>query len=301
MTQNRRQTLAALLAAAAAAAATAFARQDAPAPQAAAPLPPVSSDELIARARAALVPGGLVDGLMDRLVEQERFSGVVLASVEGRPLLHKAYGLADRATKRPNALDTRFNIASAGKMFTTVAIGQLLDEGKLSLDDRLSRHLPDFRPEFGRTVTIGQLLTHHSGLGSYFASPLWEARRASIRTLADYLDLVRDEQPRFAPGARYEYSNSGFTLLGAVIEAPTGQDYYDAIRAAVAAGLAVAVAGTRVFLGVHWLTDVLAGLMLGWAWFALGSIAFGGGLLVFGAPIATAEHIVEVTAATSQR
>jgi undecaprenyl-diphosphatase len=71
--------------------------------------------------------------------------------------------------------------------------------------------------------------------------------------------------------------------------------------ASVAAGLAVAVAGTRVFLGVHWFTDVMAGLMLGWGWFALCSIAFGGRLLVFGSPIAEAEHIVEVTAAISQR
>lgn len=184
-------------------------------------------------ARAALAPGGLVEGLLDELARQGRFSGVVLGAVQGRPVLAKAWGMADRAAGRANRLDTRFNIASAGKMFTTVAIGQLLDEGKLSLDDRLSQHLPDFRPDFGRTVTIGQLLTHQSGLGSFFVSPRWEARRASIRTVDDYLELVRDEQPRFAPGQRYEYSNSGFVLLSAVIERLTGQDYYDAIRTRV--------------------------------------------------------------------
>lgn len=230
MTFSRRQTLTALLAAAVAApGAGALARQAAPAPTP----EPVPPEELLARARAALTPGGLVEGLMDRLFEQGRFSGVVLGAVEGRPVLARAWGMADRAAGRANTLETRFNIASAGKMFTTVAIGQLLDEGRLRLEDRLADHLPDFRPEFGRTVTIGQLLSHHSGLGSYFASPLWAARRASIRTLADYLELIRDEQPRFAPGERYEYSNSGFVLLGAVIERLTGQDYYDAIHTRV--------------------------------------------------------------------
>lgn len=192
-------------------------------------LPPATLDTT----REALAPGGLVEGLVDELARQGRFSGVVMGAVDGRPVLARAWGMADRAAGRANRLDTRFNIASAGKMFTTVAVGQLLDEGKLSLDDRLVDHLPDFRPDFGRTVTIGQLLTHHSGLGSYFASPLWPARRASIRTVADYLELVRDEQPRFAPGERYEYSNSGFVLLGAVIERLTGQDYYDAIQSRV--------------------------------------------------------------------
>lgn len=227
MTFSRRQTLTTLLAAAVAAPApAALARQAAPAP---AP-EPVSPDELLDRARAALAPGGLVEGLIDRLVEQGRFSGVVLAAAEGRPLLHKACGLADRASNRANGLDTRFDIASAGKMFTTVGVGQLLEAGRLSLEDRLVDHLPEFRPDIGARITIAQLLSHTSGLGSYFASPLWDARRGSLDTLEDFLALIEGEELQFTPGERYEYSNSGFTLLGAVIQKHAGKDYYTAMQ-----------------------------------------------------------------------
>lgn len=227
MTFSRRQTLTALLAAAVASpAAGALARQTAPVP----PPEPLSSEELLARARVALASGGLVEGLIERLVEQGRFAGVVLAAVEGRPLLHKAYGLADRAANRANALDTRFNIASAGKMFTTVGIGQLLEAGQLSLADRLVDHLPEFRPDIGERITIAQLLSHTSGLGSYFASPLWDERRGSLDTLEDFLALIEGEQLQFTPGERYEYSNSGFTLLGAVIQKHAGKDYYTAMQ-----------------------------------------------------------------------
>lgn len=229
MTFNRRQTLTTLLAAAVAApAASALARQAGPTAQP--PMAPVPSDELLARARAALVPGGLVEELIDRLVEQGRFSGVILAAIDGRPVLHRAYGLADRAANRTNALDTRFNIASAGKMFTTVGIGQLLETGQLRLDDRLADHLPEFRPDIGARITIAQLLSHTSGLGSYFGSPLWNDRRGSLNTLEDFLALIEGEPLQFAPGERYEYSNSGFTLLGAVIQKYAGKDYYTAMQ-----------------------------------------------------------------------
>lgn len=226
MTFSRRQTLTALLAAAMSAPAAALARQAAPAPTP----EPVPPEELLARARAALAPGGLVEGLMERLADQGRFSGVVLAAVEGRPLLHRAYGLADRAANRANALDTRFDIASAGKMFTTVGIGQLLEAGQLSLEDRLVDHLPEFRPDIGARITLAQLLSHTSGLGSYFASPLWDERRGSLDRLEDFLALIEGETPQFTPGERYEYSNSGFTLLGAVIQKHAGKDYYAAIQ-----------------------------------------------------------------------
>ena len=230
MTQTRRQTLASLFAAAVAAPAIGgFVRQDGPPPQTA----PLPADELAARARAALAPGGLVEGLMEGLVEQGRFSGVVLAAVEGRPLLHRAWGLADRATGRANTLETRFDIASAGKMFTTVGVGQLLEAGALRLEDRLVDHLPDFRPDIGGRVTLGQLLSHTSGLGSYFASPLWEERRGSLDRLEDFLALIEGETLQFTPGERYAYSNSGFTLLGAVIQRHAGRDYYSAIQARV--------------------------------------------------------------------
>lgn len=190
-------------------------------------------NDFVDQARAALAPGGLVEGLIDGLAQQGRFSGVVLAAVEGRPLLHKACGLANRATGAPNRLDSRFNIASAGKMFTTVAIGQLIEAGRVGLDDPVARHIPDIRPDIGGRVTIRHLLTHSSGLGSYFASPLWNERRAGLASLDDFLALSAGEPLQFTPGERYEYSNSGFVLLGAVIQRVTGRDFYDAVQARV--------------------------------------------------------------------
>lgn len=247
MIRTRRQTFTTLLAAAAAPMALgAFTRQAVPggAPAPAAPaFGPAPTAELVSRARAALAPGGLVERLMEGLAQQGRFSGVVLAAVDGRPLFQKAYGMADRAANRPNALETRFNIASAGKMFTTVGIGQLLEAGKLRLDDRLIDHLPDVRADIGGRITISHLLEHTSGLGSYFNAPSWNERRPSIRTVADYLAVIGDEPLQFTPGERYEYSNSGFTLLGAVIERLTGRDYYAAMQERVFAPAGMTATG----------------------------------------------------------
>jgi D-alanyl-D-alanine carboxypeptidase len=220
MTQTRRTTLTAL-AALLAAPALAGLRSS----QEATALTPA---ELTTRAREALAPGGRIEALIDELAADGRFSGAVLGAVEGKPLLTKAWGQADRATGAPNTADTRFNMASMGKLFTTVGVAQLMEAGKLALNDRLAAHLPDVNPAIA-DVTIEQLLTHSSGLGSYFAAPGWNERRAAIRTLADYRAMI-DERPQFTPGERYEYSNSGFILLGAVIERLTGQDFYTAMQ-----------------------------------------------------------------------
>ncbi|MBC6981352.1 serine hydrolase [Caulobacter sp. 17J80-11] len=175
-------------------------------------------------------PAAAAEQALDALAAEGRLSGAALAAVGGRPVLRKAWGLADRERQIANRPDTRFNLASAGKLFTTVAIGQLLQEGRLSLDDRLSDHLPDFPAAVASRITLDQLLTHTSGVGSYFGSPRWAEARGSIRTVADYVDLVREEQLQFEPGSRYGYSNSGFVLLGAVIERLDRRDYYESVR-----------------------------------------------------------------------
>lgn len=187
----------------------------------------------LAAARAALAPRGPVDQALASLAREDRFAGVALASIGGAPVLACAYGLADRERGVAHSLDTRFNIASAGKMFTAVAIGQLIERGVLALEDSAVRHRPDLADTLPASVTIADLLGHTSGLGSYFASPLWAERGGAIRNVEDYLALVRGE--RIAPDydGGFRYSNSGYIVLGAIIEAVTGRDYYEHVRAHV--------------------------------------------------------------------
>ena len=189
-----------------------------------------AAQDWLAQARTALAPGGPVEAAIDELARADRFSGVALAAIDGRPLLAKAWGAADRENDEPNKLDTRFNIASVGKVFTAVGIGRLVEAGEIRLDDPLSRRLPDFPREIGARITIEQLLAHTSGLGSYFASPLWQERRDTIRSVSDFVEMVRGETLQHEPGSAFSYSNSGYVLLGAVIERVTGMDYDTAMQ-----------------------------------------------------------------------
>ncbi len=171
-----------------------------------------------------------LESSLDKQSAADQFSGAVLIAREGRPFFKKAYGLADKNTKAPNRTDTKFNLGSMNKMFTAVAIAQLAEQGKLSFDDKVGKHLPDYlNKAVAEKVTIHHLLTHTSGLGSYWNAK-FEQKKDSIRTVADYLSLFADEAPRFEPGARFDYSNSGFIVLGAIIEKVSGQSYYDYVR-----------------------------------------------------------------------
>jgi CubicO group peptidase (beta-lactamase class C family) len=180
---------------------------------------------------AAPTPGSVVSSLedcLDALARNDDFCGTVLVAHGGSVALEKAYGLADRAQGSPNSLDTRFNIASMGKMFTGVAILQLVEQGKLSLSSRLSQVLPDYpNQEVARQVTIHELLTHTAGVADWMASPNYMDLRATLRSVADYVPLFVDQPLDFAPGSQYSYSNSGYILLGLVIERVSGEDYYD--------------------------------------------------------------------------
>lgn len=184
-------------------------------------------------ATAPTLEAGDWKGLAARLDserQQERFSGVVMVSRKGTTLLAKAYGLAHRADAIPNTLDTRFNLASMGKMFTAVSIGQLEEQGKLRFDDPILKYLPEYKnqPGWGK-VTIQHLLSHTSGFGTYWG-PEFDAKRADIRAVKDYFPLFLNKPLAFEPGSRWEYSNVGFILLGAILEKVSGEDYFTYIQ-----------------------------------------------------------------------
>ncbi|MBI1791268.1 MAG: beta-lactamase family protein, partial [Acidobacteria bacterium] len=165
-----------------------------------------------------------------RQAAEGKFSGAVLVAQEGKTLFEKAYGLADREKKAPNTLDTQFRLGSMNKMFTAVATLQLVEAGKLSLGDPLSKVLPDYpNQELARKVTVRHLLTHTGGTGDIFG-PEYEKNRLSLKALADYVKLYGARALKFEPGARWEYSNYGFLLLGYVVERVSGKSYYEYVR-----------------------------------------------------------------------
>lgn len=156
-----------------------------------------------------------------------RFSGALLIAHDGRPVFEQAYGLADRAHGIANTLDTKFRIGSMNKMFTATAIMQLVQAGKIDLDKPFGTYLTDYpNKTLASSVTIRNLLTHTGGTGDIFG-PEYDKNRLKLRTLQDYIDLYGNRGPAFKPGSRFEYSNYGFIILGAVVQKVSGEDYYD--------------------------------------------------------------------------
>jgi CubicO group peptidase (beta-lactamase class C family) len=163
--------------------------------------------------------------LVGRYLETDRFSGAVLVALDGKPLFRQGFGFADRAQRIPNAPDTKFRIGSITKPFTSVAVLQLVERGRLGLDDPLSRHYARTPPAWSK-ITIRHLLSQQTGIPSLSDTPgFWETWIKTHRTPEEGIDLIRNAPLRFAPGSKYEYSNTNHHLLGLVIEAVTGQSY----------------------------------------------------------------------------
>lgn len=172
----------------------------------------------------------MTDSLLRLLSEADVFSGAVLLARDDQVLYRAAFGEAEKSHQVANTPTTRFNLASLDKMFTAVAIAQLVDEGKLSYEDPLGKHLPEFpSPEAARRIRIKHLLTHTSGLGDYMTDEWRSAPAEQYRTLDDFLALVHGQSPAFEPGTRMRYSNAGFLILGRVIGAVTRREYKDYI------------------------------------------------------------------------
>ena len=169
---------------------------------------------------------------VDDLCERDLFSGSVLVA-RGRDILYDhACGEASKRFHVANTMDTRFNLGSMNKMFTATAIMQLVESGELTLDEPISVHVDEtwLPREITDRVTIHHLLSHTSGLGSYFNETYDMGARKRFRVVDDFKPLVQGDTLAFEPGEQFHYSNTGMLLLGVVIESVTGGSYFDHIR-----------------------------------------------------------------------
>lgn len=167
-----------------------------------------------------------LDAYFTRMEAADLFSGTVIVAREGNIVFQGAYGMADKASGIPNRLNTRFALASVGKVFTAAAVATLVSAGRLSFSDTIGRFLPDYPYTTGRSATIGQLLAHTAGLGS---SPIdWIARREPT-TLSGLVTLTAVE-PRFAPGTDVQYCNECFLIAGLSVERVSGEPYEAFVR-----------------------------------------------------------------------
>ena len=173
-----------------------------------------------------------MDSFVKKLAEADVFSGSVLLAKDGKPVYKAAYGAANKDFNVPNRIDTKFNLGSMNKMFTGLAIAQLVERGKLSFDDPLSKFIPDFPDaQSAQKIRIKHLLSHTAGLGGYFSKRWNESSRAMVRTVDDMMRLAKQEEKlQFEPGSKWQYSNTGMLVAGKVIEIVSGQSYFDYIR-----------------------------------------------------------------------
>lgn len=186
-----------------------------------------------------------LEARLDQATAADRFSGVVLVARNGKPIFQAVRGLADRELGKKISMSTRFRIGSMNKMFTAVAVLQLRERGKLSLDDTLAKWLPDYpNQELARSVTLHHLLTHTGGTGDIFG-PLYGQHRNELTSHQAYIDLYGQRGLEHPPGARFSYSNYGFVLLGRVIEKASGESYFDYVREHVYVPAGMAATGSE--------------------------------------------------------
>jgi D-alanyl-D-alanine carboxypeptidase len=159
-----------------------------------------------------------------------RFSGAVRVAHDGRTVFDYASGEANRKRGLANRIDTQFRIGSMNKMFTAISVLQLVEAGKVDLDAPIGTYLKGYLNEdLASRVTVRHLLTHTGGTGDIFTPEFFE-HRAELCEPGDYLALFGSRPVAFTPGERFEYSNYGFVLLGAIVEAVSGTDYYSYVR-----------------------------------------------------------------------
>ncbi len=163
------------------------------------------------------------DEYVNGYVKNNQFSGAVLVAKGGKVVLSKGYGMANYELDVANVAQTKFRLGSITKQFTAMAILQLQEKGLLSVDDPVTKYFPDYK--IAEKVTIHHLLSHTSGIHNFTSDPEY----AQTMTLASPVDKTiarfKDKPLDFAPGEKWNYSNSGYILLGAIIEKVSGKSY----------------------------------------------------------------------------
>lgn len=167
--------------------------------------------------------------MLEGYAYRDKFSGSVLITKDNNIIFERAYGLANKSFNVPNQIDTKFNIGSLNKIITKIAILQLVQKRKLDLDDFVGQYLPNFREDIATKVKIRHLISFTSGMGDYFGEK-FNASLGRLRTISDFVPLFIDDPLLSEPGEKRNYSNAGYVVLGLIIEAVSGMDYYDYVR-----------------------------------------------------------------------
>jgi D-alanyl-D-alanine carboxypeptidase len=169
-----------------------------------------------------------IDAALAPMFKPDWPGATVIVTREGKPVFRKAYGLANLPEKIPMQPDMQLRMGSITKQFTAVGILMLADQGKLSVRDDVRKYLPDF-PDKGAPVTIEHLLHHTSGIPNYTALKAFRTLPDEGVSITQVYELFKNEALEFAPGTRYSYSNSGYFLLGMIIEKVSGMKYQEFI------------------------------------------------------------------------
>lgn len=190
---------------------------------------------LFRKSKNTLSESAVIDSvrqLIDEISDKDLFSGSVLIAKGDEVLMKKAVGQASKRFQVMNNDSTRYNLGSMNKMFTALAIMKLVSEQVIALDDTINQFIDDrwLPGPISSQITIRHLISHSSGLGSYFTPEFFNSSRDKLRQLEDYRFLVQNEKLAFTPGSKYQYSNTGMLLLGIILEKTTGNDYYEYIR-----------------------------------------------------------------------
>ncbi len=172
-----------------------------------------------------------IDHYLQQLAQANLFSGVIILARNDKPFFEKAYGESNKITHDKNQISTQFNLGSINKMFTAIAIAQLVSSGQISFEDPLAKFLPDFpNPTDAKNIKIKHLLSHTSGLGDFVDDNI-PALHKGYTTIDEMMTLARKEKSiSFQPGTQFRYSNTGYLVLGKIIEMVTGESYYDYLK-----------------------------------------------------------------------
>ena len=188
---------------------------------------------LLACQQAALAQdhAAKIQQVLELANKYRQFNGSALVAENGKIIYKGGFGLANMEWNIPNTPDTKFRLGSITKQFTAMLTLELVEQGKLKLDGKISDYLPDYRKDIGEKVTIHHLLTHTSGIPSYTGQPDFFAKVSrNPYKVGDFVKQYASGNLEFEPGTKFSYNNSGYFLLGAIIERITGKTYAEALK-----------------------------------------------------------------------